>query len=579
VHRGHLDWDGQDQRSFGARGKTVRARPGTLRALFGMALALILIVGVSACGGSSTSSTSGGTGGTVTVLMGTAPDSLDPGLGFTTQSYEATWITYTGLVTYAHASGEAGTKLIAGVAESLPRVSSDGKTYAFALRKGLVYSNGTPVKASDFAHTIERTIKLGWGNKSFLTEHIVGGEAFDKGKAATISGIQSNDATGTITIKLVAPYGPLLNVLAFPAAGLVPGDTPMKSLPNSPPPGVGAYEIASVVPNKSFSLVLNPHFSSSTVPGVPAGHVNVNVRIVSNNQSQAEQVLAGTADVFDDNDTIPPTLLSKVESQAHERYAKESTVSGEYFFLNVKAKPFSSPLAREAINYAIDRRALQRLDSGMLYPACFFLPVGMPGHPGAPCPYGDPSSEVTAANVAKAKELVRKSGMAGTSVTVWGGSRPPHKEFVDYYAGLLGELGFKASEKIVADAQYFSTVGNLSNGAQTGWMSFSQDFPNPIDFYQLLDAKSILPTENHNLSQVDDPHIQAELASLAPLPSSQLGSVAGRWQGLDLYTAQKAYMVPFGYDEVPKLFSNRIDFGAAVFHPVYGNDWSTLQLK
>jgi peptide/nickel transport system substrate-binding protein len=542
-----------------------------LRALVGMSLAIALIAGVSACGSSSTKN-----GGTVTVLMGTPPDSLDPGLGATTQSYEATWITYTGLVTYAHASGEAGTKLIPGAAESLPTVSADGKTYTFRLRKGLHYSDGAPVKASDFAHTVERAIKLGWGNKSFLTENIAGGEAFDKGKASSISGISSDDATGTITIRLVAPYGPFLNVLAFPAAGLVPGATPMKSLPNSPPPGVGPYEIASVVPNKSFSLIRNPHFSGSTIPGVPAGHVDVNVKIVSNNQSEAEQVLAGTAGVFDYNDTIPPTLLSQVEGQASGRYAKEPTVSGEYFFLNTKATPFDNPLVREAVNYAIDRRALQRLDSGMLDPACYFLPVGMPGHATTACPYGEPSA---APNLAKAKELVRQSGLAGTSVTVWGGTRAPHKEFVDYYASVLNAIGFKASEKIVADAQYYATVGNLSTKAQTGWLSFSQDFPNPVDFYQLLNAKSILPTENHNLSQVNDPHIQSELSVLGPVPSSRLDSVLGRWRALDQYTAQKAYLAVFGYDEVPKFFSNQVDFGAAVFHPVYGNDWSSLQLK
>jgi peptide/nickel transport system substrate-binding protein len=539
----------------------------------GMSLAVALVVGVSACGSSSASSTSGGT---AIVLMGTPPDSLDPGLGATTQSYEATWITYTGLVSYAHASGEAGTRLIPGVAESLPIVSDGGKTYTFTLRKGLLYSNGTPVKASDFAHTIERTIKLGWGNKSFLTENIVGGEEFDKGKASTIAGIQTDDASGKITIKLVAAYGPFLNVLAFPAAGLLPSSTPMKSLPNNPPPGVGPYEIASVIPNKSFSLVRNPHFSSSTIPGIPAGHVDVDVKIVSNNQSEAEQVLDNSADVFDYNDTIPPTLLAQVESQAASRYAKEPTVSGEYFFMNTKSKPFDNPLVREAVNYALDRRALQRLDSGMLQPACYFLPVGMPGHPTSSCPYGEPNA---APNLTKAKELVRQSGLAGTSVTVWGGSRAPHKEFVDYYASVLNAIGLKATEKIVADAQYYATVGNLSTGAQTGWLSFSQDFPNPVDFYQLLDAKSILPTENHNLSQVDDPRIQSEIASLGPVPSSQLDSIVGRWQALDQYTAQKAYLAVFGYDEVPKFLSDKIDFGAAIFHPVYGNDWSSLQLK
>jgi peptide/nickel transport system substrate-binding protein len=553
---------------------SLRTAPlGALRALTGISLVLALAGGLAACGSSSTS------GGTATVLMGTPPDSLDPGLGATTQSYEATWIAYTGLVTYAHAEGEAGTKLIPGLAQTLPTVTNGGKTYTFTLRKGLVYSNGTPVKASDFTHAIERAIKLGWTNKSFLTENIVGGEAFDAGKASSIAGIHTDDATGAITIQLVAPYGPFLNVLAFPAAGLIPSATPMKSLSNEPPPGAGPYEIENIVPNKSFKMVLNPNWSKDAIPGIPAGHVNVDVKIVSNNQTEAEQVLDSSADVFDYNDTIPPTLLAQVESQAKERYAKEPTVSGEYFFLNTKEAPFDNLQAREAVNLALDRQALERLDSGMLKPACFFLPLGMPGHPSGPCPYGEPDSEVTAANMAKAKELVRKAGLAGTPVTVWGGSRAPHKEFVDYYTSVLNEIGFKATEKIVADAQYYETVGNLATKAQTGWLSYSQDFPNPLDFYQLLDAKSILPQENHNLSQVDDPHIQSELAALGPVPSSQLDSVLGRWQALDEYTAKKAYLAVFGYDEAPKFLSSRINFKAAIFHPVYGNDWSSLELK
>ena len=542
----------------------------TLMALMAISFALVAVVGLAACGSSSTG------GGTAIVLMGTPPDSLDPGLGASTQSYEATWIAYTGLVTYAHAEGEAGTKLIPGLAQTLPTVTNGGKTYTFTLRKGLVYSNGTPVKASDFTHAIERAIKLGWTNKSFLTENIVGGEAFDAGKASSISGIRTDDATGAVTIQLVAPYGPFLNVLAFPAAGLVPSATPMKSLSNEPPPGVGPYEIENVVPNRSYEMVRNPNWSKDAIPGIPAGHMNVDVKIVSNNQTEAEQVLDNSADVFDYNDTIPPTLLSQVESQAKARFAKEPTVSGEYFFLNVKEAPFDNPLAREAVNYALNRQALERLDSGMLDPACFFLPAGMPGHPSGSCPYGEPSAQPS---LAKAKELVRQAGLQGTPVTVWGGSRAPHKEFVDYYTSMLNEIGFKATEKIVADAQYYQTVGNLSTKAQTGWLSYSQDFPNPIDFYQLLDAKSILPQENHNLSQVNDPHIQSELAALAPVPSSQLGSVLGRWQALDEYTAKKAYLAVFGYDEAPKFLSSRIDFKTAIFHPVYGNDWSSLELK
>ncbi len=562
-----------------------RSRP---LGLFLPLLVLTLSLGLSACGSSSSSSSSSATnasdtGGvtasspTVTVLMGTAPDSLDPGLGASIQSYEATWLAYTGLVTYAHASGTAGTQLIPGLAQSLPAISANGTTYTFTLRKGLVYSNGQPVKAGDFAYTLQRAIKLGWGNKQFLTGYIAGAEAYDAGKAKTISGIVADDATGLITVKLTAPFGPFLNVLAFPAAGLVPSGTPMKPLPNDPPPGVGPYTITAVVPNRSFTMAGNPHWSAEAIPGVPGGHAKVEVKIVSNNQSEAEQVLSGGADVFDSNDAIPGTLLPQISSQAASRYAQEPTVSTEFFFLNTATKPFDNQLVREAVNYALDRRALARLDGGMLTPACYLLPIGMPGHPSGPCPYVDPNG---APNVAKAKELITQSGLAGTAVAVWSEPHPPHKEYADYYASVLNSIGLKATVKIVAAAQYPATIGNIKNvNPQTGWISWSQDFPNPIDFYQLLNAESIAPTENHNLSQVNDPHIQSELKALSPVPSSQLSTVVGRWQALDEYTAQKAYIAVLGYDEAPKFTSQRIDFGGLVFHPVYGNDWSTLALK
>ncbi len=88
-------------------------------------------------------------------------------------------------------------------------------------------SNGKPVKASDFAWAVERAIKIPWGGSgTFLTAQIQGGTAFSKGSAKTISGITTDNATGKITIHLIAPYGAFDNVLAFPALGLVPSGTP-----------------------------------------------------------------------------------------------------------------------------------------------------------------------------------------------------------------------------------------------------------------------------------------------------------------------------------------------------------------
>jgi peptide/nickel transport system substrate-binding protein len=558
---------------------------GNLRTLTLVGALVVAVGAIGACGSSDktssgTSSTatksSGKTGGKVTVLMGTAPDYLDPQLGYTTQSAEATWISYLGLYTYAHKNGAEGGNVIPGLAQDFPQISNGGKTYTLTLRQGLKYSDGSAVKASDFPYTIERAIKTPWGGKSFFTGYIKGALAYDSGKAKTISGIKADDATGKITIELTQPYGAFLNVLAFPAAGLVPTGTKISNLSNNPPPGVGPYAIKNVVPNRSFDVVRNPNWTDSTVPGVAAGKVDVTVKIASNTQTEAEQVLSNQADVFDWGDQVPPSLTAQVNSQAKDRFAKQKSISTFYFFLNTQTKPFNNQLAREAVNYALDRRALSRLAGGNYLPTCWFLPLGIVGHPTGPCPYGDPNA---APDMAKAKQLLQQSGMAGQSVTVWGETRSPRKEFVAYYTDVLNKLGFKAQSKILSDATYFPTIGNLKLNPQTGFADWKQDFPNPSDFYLLMDKNTIQATNNQNFSQVDDPHIQSELAALNPVPSDKLGTVASRWQKLDEYVAQKAYIAAYGQELEPKFFSNKINFGAAVFSPVYGNDWSTLELK
>jgi len=552
-------------------------------------LAIGSVLAIAACGSSSSSSTtttssSSGTstsksGGTVTLLMGTAPDSLDPQFGYTTQAAEPDWLSYTGLITYARANGIPGTALIPGLATALPKITDGGKTYTMTLRKGLVFSNGKPVTASDFTYTVERAIKIPWGGSGqFTTAQIVGATAYSTGKAKSISGITTNNSTGQIVIHLNAAYGAFENVLAFPALGVVPTGTPFKNEPNSPPPGVGPYMITNIVPNASFSLVKNPQWAKMNLPGIPAGHVNVNVKISSNVDANALSVLNNTADFFDWADTIPGSLLPQIKSQAADRFTQVNLGASTYYiFLNSKAKPFSSQLAREAVVTGLSLPAMNRLSSGTLAYGCYFLPPAIVGHPtGVPCPYGNPAA---GGNIAKAKQLVTQSGMAGTPVTVWSETRSPRQQWMTYYTSFLNQIGFKATQKVIADATYFTTIGNLKLNPQTGFADWNQDFPNPIDFYLLLSGQAILPTNNENFGQINDPHINSEVNKLGPVPTANLHSVQSEWQALDEYTAKKAYLAVFGYQTFPKFTSNRINYGAAIFSPLYGWDWSSFQLK
>ena len=82
--------------------------------------------------------------------------------------WEPQWLVYTPPVTYRRAEGKEGTELIPGIAEELPKTSNGDKTYTFTIRKGLKYSNGKAVKASDWEHTIKRVLNLESGGAPSL---------------------------------------------------------------------------------------------------------------------------------------------------------------------------------------------------------------------------------------------------------------------------------------------------------------------------------------------------------------------------------------------------------------------------
>ncbi|HEY3774033.1 MAG TPA: ABC transporter substrate-binding protein [Solirubrobacteraceae bacterium] len=561
-------------------------------ALLLMAIAALV---VSACGssgsggsgnsgagnsGGGTSTSSGGgksAGGTVQMVMGVFPDSLDPQFGYTTQSAEADWISYTGLTTYKHANGTAGATVIPGLASALPVVTNGGKTYTVTLRKGLKYSNGAPVKAGDFLFSLERAVKLPWGGSGqFMTPVIVGATAYSKGKSKTISGVQANNATGKIVIHLTAPYGAFDNVLAEPALGLIPkGSAPFKNDPLHPPPGCGPYMIKNVVANKSFAVDKNPYWKP--LPGIPAGQDNVDVTVNSNVSSNAEQVLNNSADIFDWADSVPGSLLPQIQAKASSRY-KLVNLGGStyYFFMNSQEKPFNNQLAREAVVTGLNETAYSRLGSGTLAPACFFLPPAIPGHPTGACPYGTPGT----GNLAKAKALLKKSGMEGAKVTVWTEQRVPRLQWGTAYTQYLNQLGFKATQKEIADATYFQTIGELKLHPQTGFADWNQDFPDPVDFYGvLLDGHAILPTNNENFGEVNDPKINAAVSRLGQVPVTKLQQDSSQWQKIDEYVAKKAYVAVFGYQKFPFFASDRMNYPALKVNPLYGWDFTSFQLK
>lgn len=538
----------------------------------GVLIAVVCAAPVMAACGSS--SEGGASGGDITIAQSSQPDFLDPALSYTVNGWEPQWLVYTPPVTYRHEEGEAGTQLIPGVADAIPKVSNGGKTYTFTLRKGLTYSNGKPVRASDWEHTIKRVLNLESGG-SFFFEGIEGAADYvDSGKAeGDISGIETDDQSGKVTISLEKADGQFMNVLAMNFSGIVPSDTPFENLSKAPPPGVGPYEFTKSVPNREFVMEQVEGFD---IPEIPKGKLKrITTKIIKSASRQTDQVIKGELDSM--QDSPPPDRLPEVRSSHSDRYKEFTTVSSYYFFMNSRVPPFDKQEVREAVNHAVDSNALTRLFGGRLAPSCNFLPSSIPGYEETdPCPFGAADGP---GDLEKARALIKEAGEEGTPVEVYTNNDENRPEIGEYYTDVLNKIGLKATLKTLDGGIYFQTVGNAKTKAATGFANWFQDFPHPGNFLFLVDGAAIQPTNNQNFGNVDDPEIN-KLIDTVQNGAADDEEVKQAAAEVDKLLIEKSYLAPYGSEKLSIFLSERMDVENCVsFHPVYQNDYSALCLK
>jgi peptide/nickel transport system substrate-binding protein len=535
------------------------------------ALAILGLVGVglwlTACGSSA-----GKEGGTLHGTYAAFPDYLDPALSRTVEGWTAMYDTYIPLLTYAHASGQAGSEVVPGLAKSLPKISNGGRTYTLTLQKGLKYSDGTPVKASDFAYSVERMFKLNSGGSPFYSE-IVGAEEFAEKKSGGISGIKTDDKTGTIVIELAHPRGTFTTELALMYVALVPTGTPVKNLSADPPPATGPYEIVKSEPGRGWSYQRNPQWEKNNaklVPSVPSGHVEkIDIKVVRNPSTQVNEVERGSADWM--QTTISSDLYNEVkEKYEGSQFRVEPTISNYFFWMNTTKAPFDDLKVRQAVNYALSGVAMERIYAGSLRAIQQILPPGMPGYE---------KLDLYPHDMAKAKKLIAEANPSDRNITVWTDDESPNNEAAVFYQGVLKKLGFNAKLKEINAEDYFTLIGNQSTpDLDTGWLDWFEDYPHPNDFFQpLLSGESILPQENSNFAQIDDPKLNAKIKQLG---EETLGpKQESEYAALDREYMEQAPWAPYGTRTVSTFVSSAIDLERVVFNPTFGQDLASFQFK
>lgn len=536
--------------------------------LLAVVLAVGSALGLTACGGSS----SGKEGGTLTGTYASFPDYLDPALSYTMEGWTAMYNTYLPLLTYAHADGAAGGKVVPALAESMPKISNGGKTYTLTLRKGLKYSDGSPVKASDFASSIERLFKISSPGSGFY-ESIVGAEKFAETKSGRIPGIETNDQTGEIVIDLTAPRGTFTNELGLLFAAVLPSGTPAKNLSADPPPATGPYMITKSEPGRGWSYARNPQWeknNSALMPDLPSGHVNkIVIKVARNDTTQVSEVERNKVDWM--QPPPPADVYNKVKDKYEgTQFRVEHPINLYFFWMNTTKAPFNDVKVRQAVNYAVNTAGLEKIYAGSLAATHQILPEGMPGHkPINLYPY----------NLSKAKELLAEANPSDRDITVWTDNESPNNEAGAYYQDALTKLGFNAKLKTINADNYFTIIGNESTpDLDTGWVSFYQDYPNPNDFFQpLLSGESIAPTNNTNFARIDDPKLTAKITKLGeePLGPEQEAEYAA----LDEEYMEQAPWVPYGTNTLSTFVDDEIDLDKVIFNPTFGHDLSSFEFK
>jgi YVTN family beta-propeller protein len=495
-------------------------------------------------------------GGTLTLIAELSPhdQSTDPAAAWTTPMWQMLSVTNDGLVGYRRTSGPAGDTLVPDLAIALPAPVDGGRTYAFRLRPGIRYSDGTPVKPEDFRHAIERVFAVNAGPAGYYTG-IIGAAQCEQtpGRCDLARGIVPDDQADTVTFHLTAPDPDFLYKLAFPFADAVPENTPDHEVGPIQLPATGPYMTHAFVPLHQWVLIRNPKFHPWSSQAQPDGYPS---RIILRlDMPPGPAVTAVEQDRADVLLSPPPDsiyqLATRYASQLHSG-PLGATIG---LVLNTRVWPFDVLAARQALNYAIDRATLIQLIGGplMAQPTCQVLPPAMSGYQ-AYCPYTinpSPSGGWTAPDLARAEQLVRASGTQGAKVTVVTGAfgtQIPVQATGAYLVSVLDKLGYQASLQVIPHPNaYNQRLYDSRRHAQIGWFSWYQDYPAPSDFIgPLLTCQSFIPDNPGNLNAAEfcNQQIDAQVEQALALQPRSPNTAGALWTRIDQEIADQAPWVP-----------------------------------
>jgi ABC-type transport system substrate-binding protein len=428
--------------------------------------------------------------------------------------------------------------LEAGLAEALPTISKDGKTYTFKLKSGVVFQDdkafkatdgkGRELVADDVVYSLKRIADpklnspMWWlfdGKVEGMNEwRDTQAKAGKTDYSAPIAGLKALDPR-TVEIKLKVRSYQFIYAFAMPATFIVPREAVEEYGPEflNHPVGTGAFKLAEYNPQAKIVYVRNPTFRKELYPseGMPgdkeAGRLEdagkplplvdkLVMTVHTESQPQWLNFMQGNLDIS----SIPKDNYAQAINEKDElkpEFVQKNLTLSKYPWLDITHTSFNmtdpvvgkNKFLRQAISLAIDfPKEIELFYNNHALNAQGPIPPGIVGYDETlKNPY-------KVFDLEKAKELLKKAGYPEGKglepleyLTL---SDTTSRQMVDFIQGALAPLGVKLKVQTFSWPEFQKSL--KSKKGQMWGFAWSADYPDAENFLQLFYSKNASPGPN-----------------------------------------------------------------------------------
>jgi peptide/nickel transport system substrate-binding protein len=522
---------------------------------------------MTACGGGGTATkgesagpgAKAAQGGTLQVLANAAFSHLDPARGFDGGVNNFYRLIYRTLTTQGAAPGADGTKIVPDLATDTGKPTDGGKTWTFTLKDGLFFETGAPITSTDVKWGVSRAWDPEIGIGSPYAKQLIEAPASYQGpyKSGELSTIDTPDAK-TIVFHLKKPFADFGSVVAQNTFTPVPKGQGAGNALDSKPISSGPYKVSDYKPGASLKLVRNDKWDKKTDDVRTANPDVFQWTFGLDPATIDERMIAGQGA---DADAIAGTVQAATVARMQTPQLKQRTMTGingctTYMGLNTTKKPLDNVKVRQAINLAVNKQTVRDADGGSAL-AEIGTSIQPPTITGRvdydPYPSPDHKGDAEAA-----RKLLAEAGLSnGFTMTLDTRAQPKMQAMAVAIQQALEPLKITVKINTIDTATYYEVIGTTSqqhDAAITGWCP---DWPSGQTFLPpLFDGRNITSKGNTNLSQLNDPAVNAKIDEIAKLTDVAAANKA--YGELDKQIMALAPVVPLLYEKVLMLVGSNI---------------------